>query len=70
MGKKSRKYYYADGISLSSYDKKSFLVFWKENEKQRLSNSSGPYMDFKEAENIMVDHLISGVCSWIVSYNG
>ena len=26
--------------------------------------------DFKEAEKIMIKHLINGVCSWIVSYNG
>tara|TARA_R100000388_G_C7215758_1_gene146068 strand:- start:548 stop:760 length:213 start_codon:yes stop_codon:yes gene_type:complete len=70
MGKKSRKYFYADGLNLSSYGKKSFLVFWRENERQKLSTSAGPYVDYKDAEKIMIKHLSNGVCSWIVSYDG
>tara|TARA_E500000331_G_C16963585_1_gene586072 strand:- start:421 stop:633 length:213 start_codon:yes stop_codon:yes gene_type:complete len=70
MGTKGRKYFYTDGKNVTSYGKKSFLVFWRENEKQKLSTSAGPYTHFKEAEEIMIRHLINGVCSWIVSYNG
>ena len=73
MSRKNRKYFYATGTSLNSSNKKSFLVFWKDSEKlslSRNSKSSGPYIDFKDAEKIMIEHLINGTCSWIVSYNG
>jgi len=69
MGSK-RKYYFTDGGTLRASDKPSFLVYWQDDTKQLLSRSRGPYADYKEAEQIMVEHLISGVCSWIVSYNG
>jgi len=70
MGKNKRKYYVSELGSVKSLKQKSFLVYWKENEKQRLSTSSGPYTDYRDAEKIMIKHLINGVCSWIVSYNG
>ena len=70
MGKKGRKYYYSDGLNLASRGAPSFLVFWRDNEKQTVSTSAGPYTNYKEAEQIMIKHLISGVCSWIVSYDG
>tara|TARA_Y100000593_G_scaffold39148_1_gene75647 strand:+ start:1697 stop:1912 length:216 start_codon:yes stop_codon:yes gene_type:complete len=71
MGKKSRKYFRSDGGGLRSYDRKAFLVYWSDEKKeQKLSTSAGPYTDYKDAEKIMIEHLINGVCSWIVSYNG
>ena len=70
MAKNNRKYYYTDGLKLSSYGRKSFLVFWRDNEEQRLSTSSGPFVEYKDAEKIMINHLVNGICSWIVSYNG
>ncbi len=70
MGKNKRKYYYADGLNLSPYGQKSFLVFWRDNEEQKLSTSAGPYVKYRDAEKVMIKHLINGVCSWIVSYDG
>ena len=73
MGKNNRKYYVSEYGNVRALKEKSFLVYWKkeeEHQKQKLSQSSGPYKEYKEAEKIMIEHLISGVCSWIVSYNG
>ena len=70
MGKNKRKYYVSEHGSIRSLKQKAFLVYWNDNDKRKHSTSSGPYTDFKEAEKIMIDHLINGVCSWIVSYNG
>jgi len=75
MGKRKRKYYVSDHGGIRASNQKSFLVYWKDNnhdQKQNinLSEGDGPYTDFKEAEKIMIKHLINGVCSWIVSYNG
>ena len=70
MGKNKRKYYVSEHGSVRSLKQKAFLVYWNDNDKRKHSTSSGPYTDFKEAEKIMIDHLINGVCSWIVSYNG
>ncbi len=70
MGKNKRKYYVSEHGSVRSLKQKAFLVYWNDNNKRKHSTSSGPYTDFKEAEKIMIDHLINGVCSWIVSYNG
>lgn len=69
MGNK-RKYYFTDGGTVKTSDDLSFLVYWCDDPKNKLSKSRGPYLNFKEAEKVMVEHLISGVCSWIVSYNG
>ena len=70
MGKNTRKYYNYDGLKLNSYGKKSFLVFWRANEEQKLSTSSGPFVKYEDAEKIMINHLTNGICSWIVSYDG
>ena len=70
MGKNKRKYYVSEHGSIRSLKQKAFIVYWNDNDKRKHSTSSGPYTDFKEAEKIMIDHLINGVCSWIVSYNG
>ena len=74
MGKNKRKYYVSEHGSIRSLKQKAFLVYWDDKDsssnKRRHSTSSGPYTDFKEAEKIMIGHLINGVCSWIVSYNG
>ena len=70
MGKNKRKYYVSEHGSVRSLKQKAFLVYWNDNDKRKHSTSSGPYTDFKEAEKIMIDHLINGVCSWIVSYSG
>tara|TARA_B100001996_G_C18172735_1_gene405075 strand:- start:218 stop:430 length:213 start_codon:yes stop_codon:yes gene_type:complete len=70
MGKNKRKYYVSEHGSVRKLNQKTFLVYWNDNSKRKHSTSSGPYSDFKEAEKIMISHLINGVCSWIVSYNG
>ncbi len=54
---------------MQSLRKKAFLVYWNDD-NQKISTSAGPYNDYKDAEKIMIKHLINGVCSWIVSYNG
>ena len=73
MGKSKRKYYVSEYGSVNLLKKKSFLVHWNESENDRKSSiakAAGPFTDYKQAEEIMVKHLINGVCSWIVSYNG
>jgi len=71
MGTRKRKYYFSENGGIKSSNTKSFLVFWKEEEKKpRTSSSEGPFLNYRDAEKIMVEHLIKGVCSWIVSYNG
>tara|TARA_Y200000002_G_C22566497_1_gene614756 strand:+ start:31 stop:243 length:213 start_codon:yes stop_codon:yes gene_type:complete len=70
MAKNKRKYYVSEQGTVRAAGKETFLVYWNDGEKNKLSRSTGPYSDFKEAEKIMIRHLISGVCSWIVSYNG
>ena len=71
MGKSKRKYYVSDNGGIRALKEKSFLVFWNDEKlKQSVSKSKGPYTDYKEAEKIMINNLINGVCSWIVSYNG
>ena len=70
MAKNKRKYYVSEQGIVRALRKKTFLVYWNDDEKTKLSTSAGPYGNFKEAEEIMIKHLISGVCSWIVSYNG
>tara|TARA_B100001250_G_C19415110_1_gene620781 strand:- start:83 stop:295 length:213 start_codon:yes stop_codon:yes gene_type:complete len=70
MGKNKRKYYVSEHGSVRSLKQKAFLVYWDDDNKRKHSTSSGPYSDFKEAEKIMINYLVNGVCSWIVSYNG
>jgi len=69
MAKNKRKYYVSNNGTVESLGRKAFLVYWNE-ENKRISTSAGPYNDYKDAEQIMIKHLINGVCSWIVSYNG
>tara|TARA_Y100001937_G_scaffold123698_1_gene187000 strand:+ start:1446 stop:1655 length:210 start_codon:yes stop_codon:yes gene_type:complete len=69
MGKNNRKYYVSCNGTMQSLRKKAFLVYWNDD-NQKISTSAGPYNDYKDAEKIMIKHLINGVCSWIVSYNG
>ena len=55
MGKNKRKYYVSEHGSVRALKEKSFLVYWKEEEqKQKLSQSSGPYKEYEEAEKILL----------------
>ncbi len=61
MGNKSRRY-----ISDHYGSERLILVF---NKEDNTIKSEGPYTNPEEAQIIMKNFLLKGICSWMVTYN-
>ena len=53
-------------ISDNYNNKKVFLVY---KHKKNIVSSEGPFTNLNDAEAMVRDLLIDGVCAWMVSYN-
>jgi|TARA_Y100000310_G_C20694739_1_gene824779 uncharacterized protein YprB with RNaseH-like and TPR domain len=69
MRTKERKYYKKDGGQSTSTKKRLFLVRQHDNKENKVV-AHGPFRNEDEAVTLLNSYLKSGVCCWLVSYNG
>ena len=58
----TKRRYFADGY-------KNTPVFLVYKSVDNTVSSEGPFKNFEDAEIVLLDFLVSGVCAWVVSYN-
>ena len=71
MPTKKRKYFKNDGDGLTAINSKAFLLkFIDKTEDDETLKTVGPFEQEDDAIEALSGYLKSGICSWIVSYNG
>tara|TARA_Y100001963_G_C6602696_1_gene363298 strand:- start:338 stop:544 length:207 start_codon:yes stop_codon:yes gene_type:complete len=65
---KKKKYFRNNGTGVS-VAQESYVLKWYDAKRDAI-NYDGPFSNEKDANNVLRSYLKSGICCWIVYYDG